>query len=204
MLDNRYKFIKFKKFITQYIELNEYQWRILKKYLKVRSYKKGDVLGSTDKIFDSLFFLNHGIVIGRQKYFNNIWYMFYADINSNRIKNENKTIVDFYSYIHRTNSNIKFEVYQDSEAIVLEYKDLIKFCKQYHPKKSFIELLSTIEAKRVEKQVNELLYKDFQERLKRFKKQNRYLMNNMDIESIENYLGVDRRLENLIKNKYIK
>jgi hypothetical protein len=187
---------RFRNFIKKDIELSHYQWRKLKSFIRVKQYKKGDVITCNNNISDCLFFLNYGIVTAKHNYSDKTWFIFYNDIRRKTKLVEKKyshiIIQDYCSYIYQAKSRITFCVYEDCEVLQIKYEDLQYFFNKYYNPKYFIKLITDIENRRLFKQFDEQFRNDDMESLAIFKHDNKYLCKKLDDSFISEYLNIDR------------
>jgi signal-transduction protein with cAMP-binding, CBS, and nucleotidyltransferase domain len=198
-------FTGLRNFIKKDIELSQYQWRILKSFITVKHYKKGELITCDNNIVDSLFFINYGIVTAVHKYTNKVWFVYYNYRNTKKrkLKKDYSNVVmqDFCSYFYQAKSRITFKVYEDCEVLQIKYEDLKNFFERYYSPQYFMKFITNIENQRFFKQLDEQFRDDPMESLVIFKHENKYLSKNLDSDLITEYLNIDKIRFEMLKRK---
>ena len=114
---------KYKEFLKQYISLNIIEWNIFKSRLKIKEFKKGDIILHQGDVCHELYFINSGLargfVIGEDgKDFT--WNIFFNDKNSGMT---NFFPTDYDSFICQKSSTIHIEALEDTQIVSLVYDD---------------------------------------------------------------------------------
>jgi len=115
---------KFKEYIHTLISINDNEWLVLNDILRVRHYKKGDIITHKDNIWTETMYIHSGIIrsyiinkegkdFTRQLYF-----------NTEESHIGNLFVVDFTSFLTRSPSYRSFEVLEDSEVVTFSRKDI--------------------------------------------------------------------------------
>jgi hypothetical protein len=163
----------------------------LKQYIQIVNLKKGEVIEYEDGICNKLVYINKGVIVSRQKYFHNVWYIFY---NTPRLRRKifyQAFVHDFDSYIEQTKTNINFQVATDCELVIIKHEDLNAFLKEYFYEEFDLKsFLSDVEIMRTKERIEDQLSFDFEQRYKRYKRLHPYLFNNVSMEDILCYLGM--------------
>ncbi len=108
-----------KEFISKYVTFDEEEWSVLEQRVAYRSYAKGEMIHSSHDIWDTLYFVQSGLIrsyimsdIGkeatRQFHFNN-----------DKANILNLFVVDYASMRQQTPGTIGFEVLEDCELIAI-------------------------------------------------------------------------------------
>jgi CRP-like cAMP-binding protein len=198
-------FTGFRNFIKKDFKLTVYQWRIFKSLISVKHYKKGENITCDSEIFDSLFFINYGIVTAIHNYTNKIWFVYYNHQKSKQrfVDKDLRNVLmhDFCSYMYQAKSRITFKVYEDCEVLQIKYADLQEFFQKYFNQDSFNKFLLELENQRFFKQLDEQFRENDMESLVVFKNQNKYLYKKLDDESIAEYLNIDKFQFEILKKK---
>ncbi|RUM69676.1 MAG: hypothetical protein DSZ08_05980 [Sulfurovum sp.] len=129
-----------KEIISQFVSINETEWKLATKILKIRYYKKGDIICYQDDIWTDFIFINSGLIrsyiindegkdFTRQFYFNTP--------ESNII---NLFVTDLTSLVTEVPSCRGFEVLIDSEVTVYSKEDLAYLTKL---SKKYLQLVKT-------------------------------------------------------------
>jgi hypothetical protein len=173
------------------LQLN--QWNLIKDSIEYHSYKKGDVLkfNDTNNICDKIFFIHTGVIIGKNKFTNDIWHIFYNFPNSKKRSYSLSLIQDFYSYIQQTKSNIKFEAASDCTVLSISLKTLSNILTLLPSNdKELHEYLSIIESERLKQHLSEHTSRHSLNRLLQYKKKHLYAFLQVPPEDILSYLGI--------------
>ncbi len=116
-------FLKYKKFMRQYISFNFIEWNIVKSKLQIVHYKKGDIIHKVGDISSKLMFINSGLArsyIISEDGKDYTWSIHFNDKNSHMT---NLFIVDYNSFINQTPSKLAIDALEDCEVVVTDYKD---------------------------------------------------------------------------------
>jgi hypothetical protein len=185
------EFRKFIHFLEQNIKSTDIKWLKLKPYLQIHYIKKGDYIRYENGVCDKIVFINNGAIISKQKYFNNVWYIFYNTFRLRKTNLYQAFVHDFCSYTQQTKTNVNFQAVTDCEVIVVRHEDLESFFKDNLGEDfQFNKFLSEIEMRRTKGQIQDQLQYDFTPRYKRYKKKHPYLFDKVDSEDILCYLGL--------------
>ncbi|OFY83713.1 MAG: hypothetical protein A3F72_12825 [Bacteroidetes bacterium RIFCSPLOWO2_12_FULL_35_15] len=111
-------FKKMRQSLSQISPINEKDWQLFSKYLKLKTYKKGDLFIKEGQLCNHIGFLNKGIarvyyvIDGKEitSYFN--------------AGNRNLFVCSFTSFLSRKPSFENIHFLEDSELLVLEYEQL--------------------------------------------------------------------------------
>lgn len=115
---------KYREFMQQYVSINFIEWKLIKSKLKIKNYKKGEIIHNLDSVCTKLMFINSGLARGYiidENGKDYTWSIYFNDKNSNLI---NLFVVDYESFINQTKSKLCIDVIEDCQVIVTEYKDI--------------------------------------------------------------------------------
>jgi len=117
-------FLKYKKFLQHYVSLNFIEWNIIKSKLKIKHYKKGDIIHPIGDIYTKLMFINSGLARGfviNEEGKDTTWSIFFNDENSHMT---NLLVVDYESFLTQKASKLEIVALEDCEIVMTEHKDI--------------------------------------------------------------------------------
>jgi CRP-like cAMP-binding protein len=117
-------FSKYKNFMQKYISLNTTDWNIIKSKLKIKYFKKGDIIHNIGDVSSKIMFVNSGLArtfILDENGKDNTWAIHFNDKNSYIT---NLFIGDYESFINQTPSKLAIDALEDCEVVVIDYEDL--------------------------------------------------------------------------------
>jgi len=117
-------FLKYKKFLQHYVSLNFIEWNIIKSKLKIKYYKKGDIIHPIGDIYTKLMFINSGLARGfviNEEGKDTTWSIFFNDENSHMT---NLLVVDYESFLTQKASKLEIVALEDCEIVMTEHKDI--------------------------------------------------------------------------------
>ncbi len=118
---------KLKDFIGKYIELTDEDLKQFSQHVKIKKYKKNEIIHHIGDVFKNIMFINSGIArsyIIKEDGKDFTWYIHFSNDNSANLKNF--FIVDYASFTHQEPSKMNFEALQDCEVFIIEYEVLEK------------------------------------------------------------------------------
>ena len=122
---------KVKDFIFKNIGISSEEWKLLEKFMKIKHYKKGDLITFKNDIWTDVLFINSGLI--RSYIINNkgkdFTRQFYFNTKESSIAN--LFAIDFTSVLINTPSNRGFEVLADSEVVHIPKKELFHLYDDY-------------------------------------------------------------------------
>lgn len=116
---------KLKDFIGKYIELTDEDLKQFSQHVKIKKYKKNEIIHHIGDLFKNIMFINSGIArsyIIKEDGKDFTWYFHFSNENSANLKN--LFMVDYASFTHQEPSKMNFEALQDCEVFILEHKTL--------------------------------------------------------------------------------
>ncbi|CAA6827239.1 MAG: cAMP-binding proteins - catabolite gene activator and regulatory subunit of cAMP-dependent protein kinases [uncultured Sulfurovum sp.] len=193
---------KYKEFIDQYISFNIIEWTLLKSKLKTLDYKKGEIIHYAGDICSTLMFINSGIArayIIDDEGKDHTWAIYFNDKNA---KITNLYVVDYDSFIHKTESHISIEILEDAEFITVTYDD-IQFLYNHKKKgERFGRLMSEAAYSYVHNYIIDRRTKSATQRFEEFMEKTPYLLDKVPQYHIATLLGITpQSLSRLKKNK---
>ena len=117
----------YRTFLERYIHIDSQEWQLIQSQLKLKEFKKGEIIHYEGDICNELLFLKTGIIRAytmdiKAKDFT--WYIYFNDATSNPL---NIHVVDYASFIDREASRLSFEVLEDAKCISIHHKDIELF-----------------------------------------------------------------------------
>jgi ActR/RegA family two-component response regulator len=185
------KYENLRKLLSNYIDMNDDKFNYVKSKLALKYYSKGDTIYYPDGICDSFIYINDGVSKGIQNKTNKIWYLYFNNPNLESSDDSHTVIQDYFSFIYNEESNIRFEAICDCEVLYIKYSDLEDIFIKYDSFDSFRYMLSDLEMKRIDKQIEEHLDNDNENILNSFIKNKSYLLSMIEYQPISEYLKME-------------
>jgi len=117
-------FTKYKYFIAKYVKLNDIDWKLIQSKLKIKKFKKNEIIHHSGDISSATMFVNSGLArsyILDENGKDNTWSIHFNDNNATTV---NLFIGDYESFINQTPSQFTIEVLEDCEVVSLDYDDV--------------------------------------------------------------------------------
>ena len=114
---------RFKAFFESYTELSEAEWEQIKSKVKVRLYKKGDVIHHIGDVFKEMLFINKGLL---RSYFIDengrdfTWQLHFAHPKANL---KNLFVLDYSSFSLQQPSLMTVEALEESELYAIGFEE---------------------------------------------------------------------------------
>ncbi len=183
-------FEQYKKFIYQYVPFSLTEWELLQKLSRVERFKKGEIIHLSGSVFEKIYFLNNGLIrayIIDADTKNFTWNLFFNDKNSEMT---NVYVVDYESFVNKSESKITFEVLEDCELISTTYDNLSLFYNESKASERFGRIMAELAYSSVHNSVINKLTKTAQERYEDLIKNSPYLLEKVPQYHIASFLGV--------------
>lgn len=115
---------KYKAFMKSYMSVNLIEWSIFQSRLKVKEFRKGDIILAQGDVCKELYFINDGLARGyvideSGKDFT--WSIFFNDKNALMT---NLFVTDYKSFLHGEPSSIHIEALEDTQVFSLSHTDV--------------------------------------------------------------------------------
>jgi len=109
---------KFHKAIKSLIEINDEEWDYYSSELKVKNYKKKEILLKPEKICKNIFYINKGLL--------RIFFIDKGGAESTfYFSQENDFAVDYESFLNNTPSNYTIEAMEDTRVVQMPYNMVV-------------------------------------------------------------------------------
>jgi len=193
-------FEQYKKFIYQHVPFNSTEWELLKTLSRVEYFKKGEIIHHSGRVFDKIYFINNGLIRAylidaEAKDFT--WNLFFNDKNSEMT---NVYVVDFESFVNKSESKITFEVLEDCQLISTTYDNLSLFYDKSKTSERFGRIMAELAYSSVHNSVINKFTKTAQERYEDLIKNSPYLLEKVPQYHIASFLGITPQSLSRIKN----
>jgi hypothetical protein len=174
------KYNNLKQLFNSYITLDEEKWSFLKSNIILKYYDVNTKIDYNREFKDSFIYLNSGIVQGLQNNTGKTWYLYFNHPDIQYEDCSHNVIQDFFHYIFHEMSNISFVTLSECEVLYIRYEVLEEFFVKFYSYELFKSMISDIELKRVNTQIDEHSDKKMYENLYN------YLADNKKLSSCEN------------------
>ncbi|MCK5293809.1 MAG: Crp/Fnr family transcriptional regulator [Arcobacteraceae bacterium] len=117
---------KYREFLVKFAKLGKIDWILLSTRIKVKKYKKNEIIHYMGDIADKLYFVNSGLLRAYVLDENGkdfTWHIFFNDKDSGVT---NYYAVDYDSFLKQIPSRMSIEVLEDCELFCLDHSD-VKF-----------------------------------------------------------------------------
>ena len=174
----------FLKRINKLVTLNDDETTKLSNLIKIKSYKKGEVILKLNKINKKLYFINDGLVkvsfLKENKEF--VMRFFY--------KHEFCAVLD--SLTTHQPSNYTITVLADVSLIEIDFAELKKLATQYHAFEKIVSGITSMATRMMMSRIRELLETDAHQRYLNFLEHNSHLMPLISLKDLSAYLGISQ------------
>lgn len=197
-------FEKYKIFIQQYISFNIVEWNLFKSRLKIKEFKKGDIILHQGDVCHELYFINSGLarafVINEDgKDFT--WSIFFNDKNANMI---NLFVTDYGSFLHQKSSAIHIEALEETQVVSLSYEDVQFLYDKLKKGERFGRLMSEEAYSYLQNLVIERQTKSAKKRFEEFVLKTPFLLEKVPQYHIATFLGITPQHLSRLKKEYKK
>ena len=117
-------YLKYKQFLQRYVSLNFIEWNLIKSKLKIKHYRKGDIIHNIGDTYKHLMFINYGLARGfiiDEHGKDTTWSVYFNDKNSHMT---NLLVVDYESFLTQKGSKLEIVALEDSQVVMTDYKDI--------------------------------------------------------------------------------
>lgn len=193
---------KFKTFISRYISINIIEWAFVERKLNVAYFKKGQTILNIGDICDKLYFINSGLArayaIGEDgKDFT--WSIFFNDKNADM---SNLFVVDYESFVNRSESKLAIEALEDCELIYFNKDDLEMLYNRFKTSEHFGRLMSQEAYTILHNRMLNMQLKSAKERFEDFMRDTPYLLDKVPQYYIASYLGMTPQHLSRLKKEF--
>ena len=193
---------KFKTFISRYISINIIEWAFVERKLNVAYFKKGQTILNVGDICDKLYFINSGLArayaIGEDgKDFT--WSIFFNDKNADM---SNLFVVDYESFVNRSESKLAIEALEDCELIYFNKDDLEMLYNRFKTSEHFGRLMSQEAYTILHNRMLNMQLKSAKERFEDFMRDTPYLLDKVPQYYIASYLGMTPQHLSRLKKEF--
>lgn len=196
--------LKFKKFITKVIDIDENEWAEINKILKKVTFKKGDIINKEDDIFKNMLFLNTGIIRSYLIDSNGrdfTWGIYYT---GDKVTMKNLFVVDYASFTHQEPSKLFFEVLENTELIAIDYQSLENLYNSSEKWQKFGKIMADTAYSFIHHRALSLLTETAEVKYERLLKENASLLQQVPQYYIASFLGITPQSLSRIRKKYGK
>ena len=191
----------YRKYIEQFITLNKVEWSILKSQLTIETFKKGETIHHMGDICKDCYFITKGIVRsytldGRGKD-----YTTGIHFNDQKAKIYNVYIIDFFSFINQSESDLAYDVIEDCTLVKITYTNTQLFYKYSKKGEYFGRVTAELAYLEAHNQIISSKIDNAEARIKEFLSNRLELMEKVPQYHIASYLNVSPQLFSTIKNK---
>jgi len=123
-MNNTSKYRQFKEFIEAKVALNFLEWNIIKSKLKIKHYKKGEIIHNIGDVSKELMFINSGLArayILDENGKDNTWAIYFNDANSHMT---NLFVTDYESFTNQSESKLAIDALEKCEVVCVAHKDV--------------------------------------------------------------------------------
>ena len=117
-------YAKYRAFIEHYVPLNFIEWQIIKSKLKIRHYKKGEIIHHVGDVFTEFMYINSGLARGfiiDEQGKDTTWSIFFNDRNAHMT---NLLVVDYESFLTQKASQLEIVALEACEVVTTAHKDI--------------------------------------------------------------------------------
>ena len=194
---------KYKSFLKRYISINVIEWTTLQQKLQVAHFKKGQTIHIAGNVCRNLYFINSGLArayaIGEDgKDFT--WSIFFNDANS---KMDNLFVVDYESFLNRSESQLAIDALEDCELVYLNRDDLEMLYNEFKKSEHFGRLMSEEAYSLLHNRILNLKLKSAKERFEEFMQETPYLLEKVPQYYIASYLGITPQYLSKLKRELV-
>jgi CRP-like cAMP-binding protein len=183
----------FLQFCNQFSPLDKEATADLFENLKVKKLQKGDYLLRTGEVCKHLYFINEGLTkmffIKDDKEFINVFGM------------ENRLFTVFESYVTQTPSNFMLIALEPTTVTLISYDEMEKLCKKHHCIETFFRKLASLAATKMTRRISEMLEENATKRYNQFVKENKHIIQRIQLGDLASYLGITQQSLSRIRAK---
>ena len=172
----------FTKYVNIVSQLSKEAEEDLMFRLKVKSFKKGQVINKEGHICKNLFFIDKGLVKHYYHHKDRIFILrFFSETNF-------FTVLD--SFANQTPSQFITVALEDTETSTIDYADFDELCRKHHSFETFSRKLFTMAAVVNLKRIKEMFDSDASELYEEFINENHNLLQRISLGDTASYLGI--------------
>jgi CRP/FNR family transcriptional regulator, anaerobic regulatory protein len=183
----------FVQYCNQFSPLDPEAADELFKNVRTRIFRKGDYLLKSGKVCRHLFFINEGLA---KICFNKNDKEFIM-----RFFSENLLFTVFDSYLTQTPSNFMIVALEPTTVTMIDHREMEKLCKKYHCMETFFRKLVSIVPVKMTRRISEMLEENATERYNEFVRQNKAIIQRINLGDLANYLGITQQSLSRIRAK---
>ncbi len=195
-------FDKYKSFFEKYIQLNSFEWSLIKSKIKIKKFKKGDLILKFGDICTDLYFINYGLArayLIDENGKDYTWSIFFNDENS---KFYNIFVTNYDSFLHQTPSSIEIETIDECELLALSYHDIQFFYNNSKKGERFGRLMAEEAYSYTHTCIIDKQIKSAHQRFVEFAKTTPYLLDKVPQYHIATFLGITPQHLSRLKKEY--
>ena len=192
----------FKSYIQKYVALNFVEWNLVKLRLKVKHFKKGDIIHNIGDISRQIYFINSGLARAYTIDENGkdyTWSLFFNDENSHTV---NLFVVDYDSFINQTPSRLEIEVLEDCEVLEVGYDDFFFINNNSKKMKHFTQVMVDFAYSYLHNIVLDRQTKTAKQRFEEFMQQTPHLLEKVPQYHIATFLSITPQHLSRLKKSY--
>lgn len=183
----------FLQFCNQFSPLTEEATDDLFKNLKTKTIQKGDYFLKTGEVCKHLYFINEGLAkmffIKDGKEFINVFGM------------ENRLFTVFESYVTQTPSKFMLIALEKTTVTLISHAEMEKLCKKHHCMETFFRKLVSVAATKMTRRISEMLEENATKRYTQFVKENKFILQRIQLGDLASYLGITQQSLSRIRAK---
>jgi CRP-like cAMP-binding protein len=193
---------QYKKFISNYLDLNLLEWKLFKSKSTIKKFKKDEVILHQGDICQELYFINSGLARGyiideTGKDFT--WSIYFNDEKAHMT---NLFLIEYDSFIYQKPSSIHIEALEDCEVVSVSYKDVEFLYNKLKKGERFGRLMAQEAYSFLHQLVVSRQTKSAKERFEEFADTTPHLLEKVPQYHIATYLGITPQHLSRLKKEY--
>lgn len=195
-------FDQYRQFIGKYVDLDDYHWSMFTSRLKTAGHSKGEIIHHAGEVCRYLYFINKGIArafITDTEGRDYTWSIFFNDKNAQMV---NLFVVDYDSFINRSESKLSIEVIEDCELVGFNADTLEMLYNMNKNAERFGRMMSQSAYSYIHNSIIDRKIKKAGERFEDLLRNYPYLLEKVPQYHIATYLGITPQHLSRLKKEY--
>lgn len=195
---------QYRAFISRYISLGRFSWRLFESKLKILHYPKGSIIHTMGEVAPRLLFINSGLARAYTLDENGKDYTFSIYFNDANAHMTNLFVVDYESFVNQSPSRLEIEALEDCKMIAVEYSDVEFVYNRLKKGERFGRLMNQEAYSYAHHRILDLQSKSAKERFEDFMEQTPFLLDKVPQYQIASLLGITPEHLSRLKKGYQK